>query len=67
MNLDGDEMVSIIEVEAYFSRNRYLLCRPFASEIINKYDNDMRILENSYQRLFETLDANKNNVLNFYD
>jgi hypothetical protein len=60
-------MVSILEVEAYFSRNRYLLCRPFASEIIVKYDNELMNLETSYQTLFTGLDADENDILNAYD
>ena len=45
MNLDTNPVVSIIEVEAYFNRNKYLVCRPFAKEIIETFDKKKKELE----------------------
>jgi hypothetical protein len=36
MDLNGDEKTSPLETTAYFSRNKYLLCRPFSKKIIDR-------------------------------
>jgi hypothetical protein len=36
MNLDNREIVSDLEKASYFSRNKYVLCRPWIAELRKK-------------------------------
>ena len=39
MDFDGNGETSTMEASAYFSRNKYLLCRPYAKEMIARYSD----------------------------
>jgi hypothetical protein len=37
MDLDGNGQTNTLEANAYFSRNKYLLCRPFYAHSVKRY------------------------------
>lgn len=57
MNLDTNPVVTIIEVEAYFNRNKYLVCRPFAADIIARFDKEKEKLDKTVESFFELFDT----------
>jgi len=44
MNLGRVKAVSHLEVEAYFSRNKYLVCRPYAKKVMQDFDKELEHL-----------------------
>lgn len=42
MNLDSNKLVSNLEVEAYISRNKYVVCRPYAVEAMRNFNKKLR-------------------------
>jgi len=42
MNLDSNSQVSNLEVEAYLSRNKYVLCKPYAEKALDDFNKKLR-------------------------
>ena len=41
MDLDGNNETSLLEIEAYFAVNRYLICRPLRNETFLRLNASM--------------------------
>ena len=58
MDLDGNAVVSQLEVESYFNRNKYLLCRPYVNETVKKYESEKRQMDFEFKNMFDIFDSN---------
>ena len=63
MDIDKNGIVTKLEVESYFNRNKYLLCRPYVKETIDKYYSEKAKLDFDYNVVFKIFDSNKDAVL----
>ena len=71
MDRDQDSTTTILEVQAYFSANRYLICRPIRSEVIKRQADVQKNLKlqvsNGYDTLFNKLNTHKDTILDEKD
>jgi hypothetical protein len=56
MNLDSNAVVTVVEVEAYFNRNKYLLCRPFAEAVEEKYKSEKKALDGKFREFYDVVE-----------
>lgn len=67
LDLDGNGLVTKLEVETYFNRNRYLVCKPFATAMLKKHEKEVKAQKRIWHRLFGFFDRNGDRVLSSAD
>ena len=71
MDLDKNGETNMLEVQAYFATNGYLICRPLREETLERHNATiqemLRQIDQSMEIIFNILDPRKNWELDLHD